>query len=319
MYFPYLRSKQYELLALKELSPLLGQTKKILPIIEPVRQPEGSGLDRCLSSLNEAGLDFMLIVNPSVGELRNEALVAPAVASYVKARGALSSKWNLGLIVDELTDVGALFTDYRASFPSSHRLSIIHKGRTENLDGLVAESSRMNRGFDVIDDKLRRRYFRDVLASSTGVTLRDGFPSEARNSDYLAKQETVFTDDHLFYREEGWFGFSDYLTIGQGFAVGGFTPRAVAIQWTYEPKPDGPIMIRHFTSTSNQDTSNVGGKFLEAASKLVAFLDDTAIHTQASETFRAHVKNQTYPGLGIVKKLSVQNHLELVSNIMSRM
>jgi hypothetical protein len=170
----------------------------------------------------------------------------------------------------------------------------------------------------VIDDRWRQRYFRALLADSAGVTLRDPFPSEDRNASYLEKDESIFTDDHLFFAEEGWVGFADYLTIGEPYNEGGFTPRAVAIHWTYEPDPGGPIMVRHFTSTNNGDTANVGGKFLEAAGKLVAFLDQHDIHTNASEVMRNQVATSSYPGLGIVKKLSIQNHLELVSGILSR-
>ncbi|HBX76493.1 MAG TPA: hypothetical protein DEG43_02495, partial [Acidimicrobiaceae bacterium] len=145
------------------------------------------------------------------------------------------------------------------------------------------------------------------------------FPAEDRNSDYLPKLESMFTEDHLFYEEEGWYGFSDYVTIGEPYSESGFTPRAVAIHWTYEPIVGSPIMIRHFTSFSNHDsTADVGGKFLEAAGKLVSFLDAEGIHTHASEVMRTHFYDGTYPGLGIVKKLSVQNHLELVSGILSR-
>lgn len=318
MYFPYLRGKQYELLALKELSQLLGRANRVMPIIEPVRQPEGSGLDRCLVALEENAIDFTLVVNPSVGELKNDSLVAPAIASYVQATGQRSASWNLALLVNEATDVDSMLDSYKSNFGGERRLTLVHKGRPEELEQLGVLSGGLNRQYDVIDDSLRRRYFRELLTTTSGVTLRDGFPSEERNSAYLAKAETLFTDDHLFYAEEGWFGFSDYLTIGESYVEGGFTPRAVAIHWTYEPVLDGPIMIRHFTSTSNDDTSNVGGKFLEAARKLVAFLDEHDIHTQAAEVIRIHVENETYPGLGIVKKLSAQNHLELVSDILSR-
>lgn len=316
MYFPYLRGKQYELLALRELSPLLGQQKKVVPIIEPVRPPEGSGLDRCFAALNADELDFILIANPSVGELRGP-LTSPAVADYVQANDP-NFNWTLGLLVSEGTDIGNLVSDYVERFGNARRLALIHKGRVENIDQLEKLTAPLNRDFDVLDDKLRRRYFRELLSHSRGVTLRDGFPSEDRNSAYLAKAETEFSDDHLFFDDEGWYGFSDYLTIGEGYAEGGFTPRAVAIHWTYEPAPGSPIMVRHFTSVSNGDTSNVGGKFLEAAQKLVDFLEERDIHTQASEVFRIHVANGTYPGLGIVKKLSAQNHLELVSGILSR-
>lgn len=317
MYFPYLRGKQYELLALKELSTLLGEQQRVVPIIEPVRSAAGSGLDRCLVALMDSSVDFVLVTNPSVGELRNP-LVAPDIADYLTHQDR-SASWNLGLLIDENTDVGALIASYRANAAGPRRrLTLIHKGIAGALSELPSYTSDLRREADVIDDRWRRRYFRDLLATSRGITLRDGFPGEERNSAYLSKDESVFTDDHLFYSEESWYGFSDYLTIGDSYSDGGFTPRAVAIHWTYEPLLGGPVMIRHFTSVSNGDTSNVGGKFLEAAGKLVAFLDVQDIHTQAAEVMRAHVANNTYPGLGIVKKLSIQNHLELMSGILSR-
>ena len=95
MYFPYLRGKQYELLALKELSTLLGAENAVIPIIEPVRSTEGSGLDRCLDALSEAGCDFILIMNPSVGALQGE-MAAGDLIDYVSNRAG-SDSWNLGL------------------------------------------------------------------------------------------------------------------------------------------------------------------------------------------------------------------------------
>lgn len=38
MYFPYLRGKQNEVLALRELSPLLAQSRNVTAILEPVRR-----------------------------------------------------------------------------------------------------------------------------------------------------------------------------------------------------------------------------------------------------------------------------------------
>ena len=103
LYFPYLRGKQFELLALKELSPLLGAQQKVLPVIEPVRKPGGSGLDRCLSAVAASGLEFILIMNPSVGELRGHS-VSVELVDYVRARDP-EKTWNLGLIFQEATDV----------------------------------------------------------------------------------------------------------------------------------------------------------------------------------------------------------------------
>ena len=316
MYFPYLRGKQFELLALKELSPLLGAAKKTLPIIEPVRSPKGSGLDRCLTALNAEGLDFILVMNPSVGALRG-AYVADDVATFVNEHPS-SHSWNLGLLLFEDSDVATLINDYASTVGPGRRLTLIHRGVSQGLDGIPALTAALQREFDVIDDALRQRHFRELRKTTLGVTLHDWFPGEERNSAYLNKLESTFSEDHLYYQEEGWYGFSDFLTIGEPYSDGGFTPRAVVIHWTYEPAPGKPIMIRHFTSESNADTTNVGGKFLEAAGKLVTFLNAHDIHTHAAEVMRSHLENSTYPGLGVVKKLSIQNHLELMSEILSR-
>lgn len=315
VYFPYLRGKQYELLALKEMATTLGTSGKIIPVIEPVKAADG-GLQRCLDALVGAGVKPILVVNPSVGDLRSE-LVSTMLAAFVD-RQELRTKCRLGLLITETTNVTMLLDEYERLFPGENELALIHEGLAVNLTLLQDESLRRGRKFDLISEDLRPRHYRSFLAHSAGVIMHDGFFPEERNAAYLAREESDFAEDFLYYRDEGWQGFGDYLTIGKGWSEGGFTPRAVAIHWTYEPAPDSPIRIRHFTSESNGDIANVGGKFLEAAGKLVRFLDGNNIHTGAAEVMRKHVREQTYPGLGIVKKLSVQNHLELMAAVLER-
>lgn len=318
MYFPYLRGKQYELLALKELSDLLGSSGKIVPILEPVREPVGSGLDRCISSLMKNEVDFILIMNPSVGNLKQRSSVSPEIESFLKSNSDRASRWNLGLIIEEHTNVDRLFKSYKKCSSKYRQLTLIHKERCEDADALLKASDRFNRQFDVINSNLRRRHYKEFLINSKGITLSDPFPAQERNSDYPDSVESTFSEEHIYLEDDKWFGFSDYLTIGESYNEGGFTPRAVVIHWTYQIDVEGPIMIQHFTSDSNKDTSDVAGKFLEALKKLVPFLDENDIHTRAAETLRLHLAKQTYPGLGILKKLSMQNHLELVSEILRR-
>lgn len=313
MYFPYLRGKQFELLALKELSPLLGPRQNVTPIIEPVRAPEG-GLTRCLQALSDNNLGYALVVNPSAGELQAEVM-PEAIGNYIRTNG-LPGTPTLGVLVDEATDIDATLRAYEGRYGSHFPLMLVHNGLSAELEALRLRTNSLNRKFDVVDFGVRKAYFRAFRNDQ--ILLHDGFERAERNSDYLDRGETDFSDDHLFYADEGWTGFGDYLTIGSGYVDGGFTPRAVAIHWTYEPITGGIIKIRHFTSENNGDIANVGGKFLEAAKKLVAFLDQQDIHTVASEVMRQHLANSTYPGLGIVKKLSIQNHLELISTILAR-
>jgi hypothetical protein len=124
MYFPYLRGKQYELLALKERAELLGSSDAIVPIIEPVKDPDG-GLDRCLNSLRDAAVEVVVVANPQVGPLSGPG-IATHISSYVQQHRAV--RWNLGLLIDESTDVQTLLTQFRDELPTGSDLTLIHRG-----------------------------------------------------------------------------------------------------------------------------------------------------------------------------------------------
>lgn len=70
MYFPYLRGKQFELIALRELSTLMSsKSEKISPIIEPVKG--SSTLKSTLKELVAKNINFNFILNPRVGSFVN--------------------------------------------------------------------------------------------------------------------------------------------------------------------------------------------------------------------------------------------------------
>ena len=72
MYFPYLRGKQFELLALRELAELPLDSFKISPIIEPVKK-DLKGIQTMVTALNRHKVDIQLIVNPEKGDLQNSS------------------------------------------------------------------------------------------------------------------------------------------------------------------------------------------------------------------------------------------------------
>ena len=71
MYFPYLRGKQFELIALRELCSLFPQElNKISPIIEPVKA--SSTIKSTLAEFVNRNANFNLIINPRVGDLEGQ-------------------------------------------------------------------------------------------------------------------------------------------------------------------------------------------------------------------------------------------------------
>lgn len=127
--------------------------------------------------------------------------------------------------------------------------------------------------------------------------------------------DSQFSEEHLFYKEDGYKGFSDFLIIGDNYSETGFLPYAIAIHLSYVEK-DNKIRIKHFVSDSNEDTSDIGGKFAEANKKLVEWCNANNIdETIAIGEFKSLYNSGHFPGLGSIKKLSIKHHIELVKNL----
>jgi hypothetical protein len=77
-------------------------------------------------------------------------------------------------------------------------------------------------------------------------------------------------------------------------------------------KENGQIWIRHFTSETNDSIANVQGKFAEAAKKAVEFCRANGISNSAITELENYYDQEHYPGLGVVKKIGIKNHLLVV-------
>ena len=150
------------------------------------------------------------------------------------------------------------------------------------------------------------------------VLFEDRFEKCDRNSDYSKNSDEFFSEDHIFYDEEGYAGFGDYSVIGKDYLESGFAPYAVAIHIVYFAE-DRSLRVHHFVSDSNDDIQNPAKKFYEAVRKLSRWVkkNDIPITTGLSG-FLEHYDKQTYPGLGSVKKLSLMHHLELVGRYLDK-
>ena len=147
------------------------------------------------------------------------------------------------------------------------------------------------------------------------IRLDNCFIERPRNVDYLNIPEEKFTEEHRFYHDDHFYGLSDDTALPKDFIDGGMLPYAVAIHMTYEKNSD-EIYIRHFVSDTNDDQSNIQRKFFEAASKLKEFFLNRK-KTPAIEELIQLLDDEKYPGLGVIKKLSIRNHIELMNRIVS--
>ena len=147
------------------------------------------------------------------------------------------------------------------------------------------------------------------------VMLDDKFTKMARNIDYAQKVDEPFSEDHLFYLDDGYVGFADYSVVGDEYSDSGFAPYAVAIHIVYFAD-DKSLRLKHFVSDTNDDIKDPAGKFKEAVEKLVNWNKVQKLDTKAIKEFEDLYYREAYPGLGTVKKLSIMHHIELISRFL---
>ena len=309
MYFPYLRGKQFELIALRELSALMSSNnEKISPIIEPVK--DSSTLKSTLKELIEKDINFNFVLNPRVGSLDNSFdivldILSQTINDY--------TNFQLAIIVDKKTErnISSLIEFLSGVDFEYNGITLIHNSEIENSSIELLNSSIDIKYNLIYFSKTSRRYYRE-FNRDTRVSLDDYFRKLDKNADYLTVPVSDFSEEYKYYEDDGFAGFSDFLTIGDSYSETGFLPRAVAIHLSYID--NDKIKIRHFTSDSNQDSSDIGGKFAEALEKLAIWCDQENINTMGVNTFRELHSSGHFPGLGSVKKISIINHIELVLN-----
>ena len=309
MYFPYLRGRQYELIALRELLENNKLGNGVIPIIEPVRL--SPTLVSTLEGFKDRGKKCSIIMNPDVGSFLEE---------YRD-----SSKSNLATRLDRLIDdtenfyyVSLMSKDYSLedNFKSitdiGKQITVCKK--PDDLQGYNENYRGQETAYNLISESGRLK--REVQGNK--VKISDNFVKLPRNTDYSDRDDEFFSDDHKYFIEDGYKGFSDYSIVGEDYSESGFAPYAVAIHIVYFDS-DKNLRIHHFVSDTNQDPTNPAGKFKEALEKLIDYVyTDQVERTLAINEFEKLYKAGSYPGLGTVKKLSIMHHLELVGKYLDR-
>lgn len=316
LYYPCFHGKTFELVTIRAMASLLAD-KQFVPVIEPVRKQLGY-LQRALKAVCDAGGSATLIVNPYHGDHQQDG--AP-INTLLKQdfKGAQSFSAGILLRRDMTVDQVMAYCDQYAD----RDLALIHAGFNEpkTLAARLCKWSGLTHVFLEHHAKLLyQKHFDEskTINQNKHILVRDGF-KRLRNADY--KKEDEFSDLHVTYRGLGMDGFGDFLTVGDVYSEGEGPAYAVAIHLTYiDPNKDHVMGIRHFVSDNNTSPIDPAGKFAEALKHLIATLESKTSHlleTEAIKEFRAMHANGHFPGLGYVKKLSMQHHIETLANFLA--
>ena len=309
MYFPYLRGRQNELIALRELVTNGKMSEKIIPILEPVKIT--STLINTLQTFTENNRKIIIIVNPTVGSFASDLTLEKNAKLKEQFKTEVYKDSVLfGIIVDKhCSNYVQQLRDRSVSFDRMVALCFNH----DNIDYLLSSFSENSPKYSVIPYSPAYRRVR----KGKRVMIDDKFNKLSRNNDYLTCDDEFFSDDHIYYKDDNYIGFSDYSIVGEEYFESGFAPYAVAIHIVYPTNEEGkPLRIHHFVSDSNNDTSDPANKFYEALSKLIEWNQNEQLNTLAIERFNEMYEKQSYSGLGVIKRLSIMHHIEIVSNIL---
>lgn len=298
MYFPFLRGRQFELLALRELleNDLIGDN--IIPIIEPVRL--SSSLLKTVELFNKKNHQLVFVQNPSVG--------AYPVSMEGEKPNPLYE--NLEIALDEDNVIKAyIFQDNNEIVVNDMQNSIAIIDSVDDISSYLEACKKEKPLYTLIPD--RRSIKRNVKGEK--IILEDSFIKQKRNVDYKNNTDEFFSDWHREYIEEGYKGFSDYSIVGSEYSESGFAPKAVAIHIVYLSSEDD-LRVHHFVSENNTDSKDTAGKFGEAVAKIKHWCTEHKIQeTRGLKAFYDYCDTGRYPGLGVVKKCSIMHHLELMS------
>ena len=178
MYHPYFRGKQFELITIREMAPLLAQSD-FVPIIEPVRELLG-GLEKALMAICDANGRAIVIVNPYYGDYGDNGA---NISALLQGGFIGNDKISAGILLRGKTS----FSDARACFQAhkSHNPTFVHSGFNE--------------------PKALAQYLGDDLASSTHVFVSS--PADSLYRKHFMGSTRILIQDGFERRKPAGYGF----------------------------------------------------------------------------------------------------------------
>lgn len=311
MYYPFLRARQFELISIRELAAEQAIQEHVIPVLEPVKEST-SNLNLANKALLDNRQQCYLILNPLVGEMPGdnekfcEYLVSLNPSGFLPAFHYANNAEFITSMLDKHGFEQCMIVCYTNFIDDTTLRELCANPSVSHI--MVFEPQK-NRSLDRYIKGLAKNYIR----------LDDVFEKQEKNADFLSIPAHKFSEEHLYYSEDGYQGFSDFTVLPSEFVDGGSTPRAVVIHLTYiNLQEENQVWIRHFTSETNDSIANVQGKFAEAAAKAIEFCDSYPLDNTAIQELKEYYQDGRYPGLGTVKKISIKNHLLIISSFLSQ-
>ncbi|MGC6370398.1 sce7725 family protein [Pseudomonas sp. K2I15] len=295
MYFPILKGKQNELIALRELSSVID-ARLFKPVIEPVRE-NISPLKRTIQQLSDNRIVPLVVVNPSLGDYRGgvdviSSMLGEEEGLYLPCVKIKSPQDSVAI------ELFQSFAGQAAVFVEGSLDRALIEIVNQSVYTLVNPVRVSSTAFSLLRNK---------------VVYGDSFKKEMKNSDYT--EDSLFSSLHTEFRSlENALGFGDFTILSEDYSESGGPAYVVAVHLSYINRDEYDAMhVRHFASYDDRTPTNPGGKFMDALNKLVSYVGSNPgkfTRTQGLNEFFVLHSSRHYPGLGHVKKISIKHHIE---------
>ena len=298
MYYPILRGKQFELIALRELATKLPP-KSVTPFIEPVRT-NLKPLTATIECLFEQGIVPVIVVNPSLGDFsKSEINLTDSLNKAVKNKYIPCIKISTKRKISE--EIQQSINNETAVF----------------LEGSIDKTT-----IALINDA-KFTFINTERVSTAAIPLlknliiyKDSFDKQSRNADY--EESSFYSNTHVDYKKTAnAIGFGDFTILSEDYSESGGPAYVVTIHLSYiDGEQFDSMYVRHFSSFNDDSPTNPGGKFSDALRKLTTYVDDNPqkFYKSTGLTGLLDLNAKPFPGLGVVKKMSLKHHIETIAD-----
>lgn len=298
-YYPYLRGRMYDLLAVKEACENGDLGLNIVPIIEPVR--DSKELQQTVTTFIDHKQPFSVVANPQVSVYGlNDTKLFPlpdlSQIPFFQPSAILEADFSSDFLKTNSGQKSLLIArDYQllSAYKNSRML--------QKVDGvMIPDEARLQR-----------------IVGSKAISLTDPLTFVPHVEDYANIDDEFFEFPNWDQPIENYQGYGDFSMVGSFYFDKGMPSRAIALHLIYATA-DGTLRVHHFVSDSNESMSGQKGKFFEALQKLVDWVPENILgfnDTPALRKLLAYKDQDKFPGLGMVKKLSLEHHFQLIHRL----
>ncbi|MTV82043.1 sce7725 family protein [Secundilactobacillus folii] len=293
IYYPYFRGRQYDL---KALTAFASQPhKNIVPIIEPVR--DVPALPKTIQYFIDRSQPLAVIQDPQVDHYHFQAAQRYPIDGLMKTPDIQRAYVLTPLLPPKHLENSLVIVQHFADL----KLFLDHDWLPQSTTLLVPPEARIRR-------LLKGRQFGHLF---------DHFSVPEHGFEFTSMPDSFWSNDAQFAGQYGEIGFGDYLTQGATYYERGFPSRTVGIHLIY--LKGNQVRIRHFISDQHADFKHQKEKYFEALTKTVNWIahQPRINQTPATASLQRLAQAHHFPGMGVLKSLTIQHHLTIMNRYLS--